>query len=59
MAEIYTALQSCLQPLAEGLIFADRLAFLESNKNITAGAIHVLDQAKSPRGLAIMALKQS
>ncbi|XP_046404501.1 uncharacterized protein LOC124169795 [Ischnura elegans] len=53
------AMQACIQAIAEGLVIADRLAFLleRGGPTIEASLVRVFDRSLSPRSLAIVANK--
>ncbi|XP_071447203.1 uncharacterized protein [Hetaerina americana] len=53
------ALQAAIQAIAEGLVIADRLAFLleRGGPSVEASLVRVFDRSLSPRSLAIVACK--
>lgn len=59
LVEILTALQMCIQPVAESLVVADRAAFLLENGIGDLKVVKIFDANISPRCVAYVAKKPS
>lgn len=57
LIEVLTGLQMCLEPVAESLVVADRVAFLQENGTHDIKLVRMMDSRLSPRSLAYIVSK--